>query len=82
VAEEELRSGGRRPRVTLTRASIAYRAVTELGLSAAEAARHLGVTTSTVTRAVERVEKEQDGSNATFATTSPQFPAGEDFQAG
>ena len=71
VTEEEVRSGGRRPRVTLTRASIAYRAVTELGLSAAEAARHLGVTTSTVTRAVERVEKGQGGSNATFATTSP-----------
>jgi REP element-mobilizing transposase RayT len=57
VPQEELKNGGRRAKVSAARGSIAYRAVTEIGLSAAEAARHLGVTTSTVTRAVERFEK-------------------------
>ncbi|GBD98785.1 hypothetical protein BMS3Abin07_00812 [bacterium BMS3Abin07] len=39
-----------------TRALIAYRSIEELGLSTAEIARHLGVATSTVTRAIARGE--------------------------
>lgn len=53
----ELQNGGRRAKASRTRALVAYRAVTELGLSAAEIARRLGVTTSTITRAVEKLEK-------------------------
>ncbi len=55
-----LRSGGRRRKVTQARGAIAYRATTELGLSGADIARCLGVTTSSITRAVERTEKQQD----------------------
>ncbi len=53
---DELRKGGWRAKATMARTSIAHRAVTELGLSAAEVARKLGVTTSTITRAVARYE--------------------------
>jgi putative transposase len=57
VTPDEVKHGGRRAKATSVRALIAYRAVTALGLSAAEAARHLGVTTSTITRTVARQEK-------------------------
>ncbi len=40
------------------RAKIAYRSREELGLSAAEIARHSGVSTSGITKASERVVKE------------------------
>jgi putative transposase len=58
VSLNELQGGGRRKKVSDARATIAYRATTELGLSGAEIARHLGVTTSSITRAVERMERE------------------------
>ena len=48
----ELRSDGRRSRITACRADIASRAMTELGLSAVEIARNLGVTTSTMSGAL------------------------------
>ncbi len=49
--------GGNRPaRVSEVRAIIAKRAVEELGLSMAETARHVGVTTSTVAKAIVRLE--------------------------
>ena len=38
-----------------TRVLIAYRSREELGLSAAEIARHLGVATSSITRAIEKM---------------------------
>ncbi len=38
--------------------AIAYRSREELGLSAAEIARHTGVSTSGITRAIEKVVKE------------------------
>jgi REP element-mobilizing transposase RayT len=59
ISVDELQGGGRRAKVSNVRAMVAYRATTELGLSGAEIARHLGVTTSSITRAVERIEKKQ-----------------------
>jgi hypothetical protein len=53
----EVQKGGRRTRATETRAAIAYRAATEFGLPAAEIARHLGVTTASIIRVVERVDR-------------------------
>lgn len=41
-----------------SRAVIAFRGQAELGLSVAEMARHLGVNTSSVTRAIDREEKQ------------------------
>jgi len=57
VSPKELYGGSRRNKVSQTRALIAYRSIEELGLSTAEIARHLGVATSTVTRAIARVEE-------------------------
>ncbi|MDH4101513.1 MAG: transposase [Nitrospirota bacterium] len=57
IGRVEVTSGARRALVSRTRALIACRSRDELGLSAAEIARHLGVATSAVTRAIGRVEK-------------------------
>lgn len=56
VNPSELKYGGRRHKVSQTRDAIALRSILELGLSFAEIARHLGVSTSTISRAVERAE--------------------------
>ena len=58
VSMVELESGGRRYKVSLTRTAIAYRSATELGLSSAEIARHLGVNTSSISRSIGRAERE------------------------
>ena len=52
----ELTAGSKRRPVTKARAIIALRSRNELGLSAAEIARHLGVNTSSIARAIERAE--------------------------
>ncbi len=57
VSIKELQGGSRRNKVSQTRALIACRSIEELGLSSAEIARHLGVATSTVTRAIARGEE-------------------------
>lgn len=57
----ELKGGSRRSRVSQARASIAYRSVEELSLSNAEIARHLGVSTSAITRAIAKVEGQEIG---------------------
>lgn len=57
ISSKELKRGSRRNKVSQARALIAYRSIEELGLSTAEIARHLGVTTSTITRAILRGEK-------------------------
>jgi REP-associated tyrosine transposase len=54
----ELRGGGKRRDVSSTRATIAKRGRDELGLSAAAIARQVGVSTSAITKAIERIEKE------------------------
>ncbi len=57
IAAEELRSGSRRGPIPALRGRLARRLVTKLGLSLAEAARHLGVSTSAISKAVSRVAK-------------------------
>jgi putative transposase len=55
----ELKAGGKRSSVSTARANIAYRCREELGASAAEIARHLGVNTSCIVRAIGRVEERE-----------------------
>jgi REP element-mobilizing transposase RayT len=57
VSPKELMNGGKRMIVSKTREKIARGGIEELGLSCAEIARHLGVCTSTITRALVRTEK-------------------------
>lgn len=57
INRSEITGGVRRNVVSKTRALIAWRSREELGLGAAEIARHLGVATAAVTRAIERVNK-------------------------
>jgi REP element-mobilizing transposase RayT len=62
VSVAELESGVRRRNVTAVRETIALRCARELGLSAAEIARHAGVNTSAITKAIERAgEKLRQG---------------------
>jgi REP element-mobilizing transposase RayT len=56
ITRTELESGSRRSPVSKTRARIALRGMEEIGLSAAEIARHLGVATSSITRAWAKSE--------------------------
>jgi REP-associated tyrosine transposase len=51
----ELRGGSRRRKVSAVRARVAKRGVDELGLSMAEIARHVGVTTSSIAKTVARM---------------------------
>ncbi len=60
ISPEELKRGGRRVRVSEARAAIACRSKEELGLAGAEIARHLGVNTSSINRAIARVERGED----------------------
>jgi REP element-mobilizing transposase RayT len=55
ISPQEVKNGSRRSAVSRVRALIAYRSREELGLSAAEIARHLGVATSSITRAIEKM---------------------------
>jgi DNA-directed RNA polymerase specialized sigma24 family protein len=57
VSVAELESGIKRHNVTAVREAIALRCPRDLGLTAAEIARHLGVGTSAVTKAIERAGK-------------------------
>jgi len=59
ISQNELKGGGRRRKISLLRATIAKRGLDELGLSLAEIARHVGVTTSSIRKAVLRLEEEQ-----------------------
>jgi len=58
INPHELQGGGKRRKVSGTRATIALRGREELGLSAAAIARHVGVSTPAITKAIERIEKE------------------------
>ncbi len=58
ITPEELRHGGRRQPVATVRAELAVGLVTELGLSFAEAARHLGISTSGVAKILRRRRKD------------------------
>ena len=58
TSPKELKGGSRRRKASALRGAIAKRAVDELGLSMAEIARHVGVTTSSIAKAVARLEEE------------------------
>jgi hypothetical protein len=55
VSVDELRLGSRRRPLARFRAELAVRAVEEWGLSLADAARELGISTSGIAKAVKRV---------------------------
>jgi hypothetical protein len=57
ISLQELTGGSKRRVVSEARAVIALRSRNELGLSSAEIARHVGVNTSSITRAIERAER-------------------------
>ncbi len=57
VGLEELRLGSRRRRIAAVRAHLAVDLVTRLGLSLAETARQLGVSTSGIAKALARAER-------------------------
>ena len=54
VSATALRNGSRRSKMSKAMAVIARRSAEELGLTAAEIARHLGVSTSAITKAIAR----------------------------
>lgn len=57
ISANELTGGGRRRKVSRLRATIAKRGLDELGLSMAEIARHVGVTTSSIAKMAELFEE-------------------------
>jgi REP element-mobilizing transposase RayT len=57
ISMQELKGGSRRRHVCALRVKIAKRGLDELGVSLAEIARHVGVSTSGIARAVKRLEK-------------------------
>jgi len=56
ISAEELRLGSRR-RIVAVRSQLALHLVTQLGLSLADAARYLGVSTSGIARTLARAEE-------------------------
>ncbi len=56
ISPNELRGGGRRRKISGLRAAIAKRGRDELGLSLAEIARHVGVNTSSIRKAILKRE--------------------------
>jgi len=54
TSPKELEGGSRRREVSALRIKIAKRGLDELGLSLAEIARHVGVSTSGIARAIKR----------------------------
>ncbi len=62
VSTIELESGIKRRGVSAVREAVVLRCARELGLSAAEIARHVGVNTSAVTRAMNRAVKKREQS--------------------
>ena len=56
IREEEVRGGGRSRTVSRARAEISYHLSHELGIPAAEIARHLGVCTSAIVKAIGNQE--------------------------
>jgi putative transposase len=54
ISRNELKGGSRRRAVSALRIKVARRGLDELGLSLAEIARHVGVSTSGIARAVKR----------------------------
>ena len=59
VSLRELEGGSRRKKVCSVRAIIGKRGLEELGMSLAEIARQVGVSTSGIARAINRLEQEK-----------------------
>ena len=57
INPKELRMGSRRGRICQVRSQIAYELVEQYGLLLAEVARQLGVTTSAISKAINRITK-------------------------
>ena len=57
ISPNELKGGGRRRKISSLRATIAKRGLDELGLPFAEIARHVGVNTSSIRKAVLKLEQ-------------------------
>ena len=57
ISLNELKGGGRRRKISGLRSTIAKRGRDELGLSLAEIARHVGVNTSSIRKAILRLEE-------------------------
>ena len=57
ISMQELKGGSKRRKVSTLRVHIAKRGLDELGLSLAEIARHVGVSTSGIARAVKRLDE-------------------------
>jgi hypothetical protein len=55
ISPQEVKNGVRRRAVNHLRSVIAYRGRTELGLSSAEMASHLGVAASSISRLIEKL---------------------------
>jgi len=56
ISTVELKNGGRRKQVSALRMKIAKQCIDELGLPLAEIARHVGVNTSSIAKAIARAE--------------------------
>ncbi len=56
IKEEEVRNGGQRRVVSGARGQIAYRLNRELGISMAEIARNVGVSTTAVIKATKKID--------------------------
>jgi len=60
IESEELRNGGKRKMVSQVRARIAYQLNHEMGVPLAEIARHVGVCTSAVAKAIENIDSQDE----------------------
>jgi hypothetical protein len=56
ISVEELQQGGRRGSLSMVRAELARHLITDLGLSLAQAARHLGVSTPAISKIIRKME--------------------------
>ena len=59
IEEQELRMGVRTRKYSRVRAKISYRLIHEFGVSQAEIARQLGVCTSAIAKAIQKIESKQ-----------------------
>jgi hypothetical protein len=73
ISKVELKGGGKRRKVSDTRALIAMRSRAELGLTSAAIARHVGVNTSAISRAIED-GKDGGWLMSYLESTSPKIP--------
>jgi hypothetical protein len=74
---EELRSGSRRPLVSALRSTAAKQLVELYGVPLAEAARFFGVTTSAISKSLQKLKER---SNSTNSRTSPKFFSGSNIE--